>query len=118
MKDTFSRTYTNVNSLGQSDGYMRGKLTTIGSDNGLSPVRRQAIIQTNTGILLIGPLGTNFGEILIEIQTSTVVTTHDTVMYQLQEQHWLQNYTYISSVKFLGLAVISKNPYSLKPASC
>ena len=31
----------------------------IGSDNGLSPVRRQAIIWTNAGILLIGPLGAN-----------------------------------------------------------
>ena len=41
----------------------------IGSDNGLSPERRQAIIWTNAGILLIGPLGTNFNEILIEIQT-------------------------------------------------
>ena len=43
------------------------KLTIIGSDNGLSPVRRQAIIWTNAGILLIGPLGTNFSEIIIEI---------------------------------------------------
>ena len=42
-------------------------LTIIGSDNGLSPDRRQAIIWTNAGILLIGPLGTNFSEILIEI---------------------------------------------------
>ena len=40
-----------------------GKLTIIGSDNGLSPERRQAIIWTNAGILLIGPLGTNFSEI-------------------------------------------------------
>ena len=46
-----------------------GKLTIIGSDNGLSPQRRQAIIWTNAGILLIGPLGTNLSEILIEIQT-------------------------------------------------
>ena len=44
-----------------------GKLTIIGSDNGLSPGRRQAIIRTNAGILLIRPLGTNFSEILIEI---------------------------------------------------
>ena len=44
-------------------------LTIIDSDNGLSPGRRQAIIWTNAGILLIGPLGTNFSEILIEIQT-------------------------------------------------
>ena len=43
------------------------KLTIIGSDNGLSPGQCQAIIWTNAGILLIGPLGTNFSEILIEI---------------------------------------------------
>ena len=45
-----------------------GKLTIIGSDNGLSPGRRQAIIWNNA-ILLIGHLGTNFSEILIEIHT-------------------------------------------------
>ena len=45
-----------------------GKLTIIGSVNGLSPRRRQAIIWTNAGILLIEPLGTNFSEILIGIQ--------------------------------------------------
>ena len=45
------------------------KLTIISSDNGLSPGRRQAIIWTNAGILLIGPLGTNFSEILIAIHT-------------------------------------------------
>ena len=43
------------------------KLTIIGSDNGLSPHRRQAIIWTNAGILLIGPLRTKFSEILIKI---------------------------------------------------
>ena len=36
-----------------------GNLTIIGSDFGLSPCRRQAIIWTNAGILLIGPSGTN-----------------------------------------------------------
>ena len=44
-------------------------LTTIGWGNGLSPERRRAIIWTNAGILLIGPLGTNISEIIIEIQT-------------------------------------------------
>ena len=48
----------------------------IGSDNGLSPVRHQAIIWTNAGILLIGPLGTNFGEILIRIQTFSFKKLH------------------------------------------
>ena len=41
----------------------------IDSDNGLSPARRQSIIWINAGKLLIGPLGTDFSEILIWIQT-------------------------------------------------
>ena len=45
------------------------KLTIIGSDNGLSPDRRQAIMWTNAWLLFIWPLGTNFSEILIEILT-------------------------------------------------
>ena len=45
------------------------KLTIIGSNIGLSPERRQAIIWNNAGTLLIGPLRTNFSEISIEIQT-------------------------------------------------
>ena len=43
------------------------KLTILGSDNGLSPGRRQPIIWTYDGILLFGQLGTNFSEISIEI---------------------------------------------------
>ena len=46
-----------------------GNLTIIGWDSGLSPGRRQAIIWSSAGILLIGPLGTNFIEMLIGIQT-------------------------------------------------
>ena len=53
-----------------------GKLTTIGSDNGLSPGRRQAIIWTIAGILLLGPLGTYFSEILIRIQTFSFKKMH------------------------------------------
>ena len=53
-----------------------GKLTIIGSDNGLSPGRRQAIIRTNAGILLIGTLGTNFSEILSEIHTFSIKKMH------------------------------------------
>ena len=41
------------------------KLSIISSDNGLSPSQRHTIIWTNAGILLIGHLGANFGEILI-----------------------------------------------------
>ena len=53
-----------------------GDLTIIGSDDGLSPVRRQAIIWTNAGILLIEPLGTNFNEILVEIHTFSFKKMH------------------------------------------
>ena len=53
-----------------------GSLTIIGSDNGLSPGRHQAIIWTNAGILSIGPLGTNFGEILIEINAFSFKKMH------------------------------------------
>ena len=41
-------------------------LTIIGPDNGLSPGRWQAIIQTKANILLIWTLGTNISEILNE----------------------------------------------------
>ena len=51
-------------------------LTSIGSDNGLSPGRRQAIIRTNAGIWLMEPLGTNFSEILIEIHTFSFKKMH------------------------------------------
>ena len=52
------------------------KLTVIGSDNGLSPRWHQAIIWTNAGILLFAPLGTNFNEILIRIQTFSFKKMH------------------------------------------
>ena len=51
-------------------------LTIIGSGNGLLPGRRQAIIWTNAGLLLIGPLGTNFSEILIVILTFSFKKMH------------------------------------------
>ena len=56
-----------------------GKLTIIGSDNGLKPGLRQAIFWTNDGILLIGPLGTNFNEILIEILIFSFKKMHSKV---------------------------------------
>ena len=52
------------------------RLTSIGSDNGLSPDRRQAIIWANAGILLIGPSGTDFSEILIKTHTFSFNKMH------------------------------------------
>ena len=56
--------------------HFQQNLIITGSDNGLSPGRRQAIIWTNAGILLIEPLGTNFSEILIEILTFSLKKMH------------------------------------------
>ena len=52
------------------------KLSILGPENGLSPGRRQAIIWTNGAIFLIGPLGTNFSELLIGIQTFSFTKMH------------------------------------------
>ena len=52
------------------------KLAIIGSDNGLPPDRRQAIIWTNAGIWLIRTLGTNFSEILGEIHSFSFKKMH------------------------------------------
>ena len=52
------------------------KLTIIGSDNGLSPDRHQAIIRTNAGILLIETLRTNFSGILTKIHTFSFKKIH------------------------------------------
>ena len=52
------------------------KLTIVGSDNGLSPGRRQAIIWTNDEILLIRTFRTHFSEIVSEIYTSSLNKMH------------------------------------------
>ena len=63
-----------VNSLRPTDAFT--KLTTIGSDNVLSPGRCQAITWTNAGILSIGPFGTNFSEIWTKVYTISFKTMH------------------------------------------
>ena len=81
------------------------RITNIGSDNGLSPGRRQAIIWTNVGILLIRTLGTNFSEILSEIHT-----------FSFKKMHLK-----MSSAKWrpfcLGLNVLTNLNYRRKPPS-
>ena len=52
------------------------ELTITGSDNGLSPGRRQAIFWTNAGILLIRTLGANFSEILSAIHAFSFTKMH------------------------------------------
>ena len=63
------------------------KLTIIGSDNGLAPTRRQAIIWTNVGILSIGRLGINFSEILLKIHTFSFKKVHLKMSAILPQPH-------------------------------
>ena len=47
--------------------YVSVNRVNVGSDNGLSPNRRQAIMLTNAGLSSIGPFETNFIDILTKI---------------------------------------------------
>ena len=97
---------TNLTHWGRVTHICVGKLTIIDSDNGLSPGRRQAIIWTNAGILLIAPWGTNFSEILIGVQT-----------FSFKKMHLK-----MSSAKWrpfcLDLNVLSNNRHSPKSTFC
>ena len=55
------------------------ELGSIGSGNGLSPVRRQAISWTNVDLLSIGPLRTNFREIRIKIEKFSCMKMHSKI---------------------------------------
>ena len=52
------------------------KIIIIGSDDGFSPGRRQAIIYNNAGLLLIWRLGINLSEIVITIYTFSFKRMH------------------------------------------
>ena len=73
------------------------KMTIIGSDNGLSPDRRQAIIWTNAALLSIGPLRTYFNENLIKIQQFSLTKMH----VKMSSAKWLPS--------CLGLNVLTLN---------
>ena len=77
------------------------KHTIICSDYGLSPGRRQAIIWTNAGILLIRTSGTNFSEILIRIHTFSFMKIH----LKMSSVKWRQY--------CLGLNVLNKQSTSM-----
>ena len=71
-----------------------GNLTTIGSDDGLSPCQSHVIIWNNAGILLIEPLGTKFNEIWSDIHAFSFKKMH----LKMWSAKWRQFY--------LGLIVL------------
>ena len=92
-------------------------LPIIDSDNGLLPGWCQAIIWTNTGILLIGPLGTNFSEFLSAINTFSFEKMHLKMSFRKYQPFCLESqhvntghpkyYTYIADT--ILFVVVSTN---------
>ena len=76
------------------------KISIICSDNGLSPGWFQATIWTNAGILLIGPLGINFGELLIKIKFSL-----KKMHLKISSAKWLPFCLGLNVLKFQALAL-------------
>ena len=71
----FPTCFTELNHRGRMTHICVGNLIKCGSDNGLSPSRRQTIIWTNAEIFY-WVLKTNFSEILIEIRTFSFKKMH------------------------------------------
>ena len=71
----------------------------IGSDNGLAPTKRQAIIWTNAEILLIWTLGTNFSNILSEIHTFSLTKMHS----KLSSAKWQQFCLDLNVLRVIGV---------------
>ena len=82
------------------------KLTIIGSDNGLSPGWRQAIILTNAGILLIRPLETNFNEILTETYTFSLTK----MLCKMSSGKWRPFCLSLNVLNQLYLRVVRRSP--------
>ena len=83
MLDKWSRTFWALNGKHgrstlspQHRIYASLNCVSVGSGNGLPPLRYQAITWTNAGLLSNGPLGTNFSEIQIEIQNVPLMKIH------------------------------------------
>ena len=79
------------------------KPISIGSDNGLPPGRRQAIIWANAGVLWSGPWGTYIREILIENNKFSFKKTFQNIALKVAaisspppcvKQTWLPAYGY------------------------
>ena len=85
------------------------KLTIIGSDNGLSPGRRQAIIWINAGILSIRTLGTNFSEILSKIH----IFSFKKMYLKVSSEKWRPFCLGLNVIITHAISVNEKGPWKL-----
>ena len=90
------------------------KFTITGSENGLLHGRHQAIIiWTNTGILLIGPLGTNFSEMLVKIYRFSFKKMH---LQRLRNFFWSHRPKW-PLLKFITSAIFTSHQSNLADVS-
>ena len=90
------------------------RLTITGSDNGLSPGQRQAIIWTNAGILLIGTLGTNFSDISIKIYIFSFKKMH----LKMSSGKWRPCCLGLNVLKHISMGVSCKMAQRRMPQRC
>ena len=85
-------------------------LTLIGSDNGLSPVQRHAIMRNNVESLAVGPLGENLNHIFFEIQNFHLRKTfYSKLKIFIQEKQFK-----MSSAKWRLQAYLYEYPHDFK----
>ena len=100
-----------ITHLGRETHICVSILSIIGSDNGLSPGRRQTIIGTNAGILSIGPIGTIFNEISIEIHTFSWKKIH----FKMSSGKWRPFYLGLNVVIYhwMSLSTVVAYQYTI-----
>ena len=82
----------------------------IGWDNGLSSIRHQAIISTNADLLSIGPMGTNFSDILIKIHNFSLKKC--TWKFRLRNaDHFVQRETWVKMRNLMWWNVFEHGSY-------
>ena len=87
----------------------------IGSDNGLSPIRRQAIIWASAGLLSIGPLGTNFSEILTKIHNFSLTKMHPKISENIQELDVFIHELALPTINGMSLSTRQDVPAGTRP---
>ena len=95
-----SQIFLSLNHWGWVTHICISKLTIIGSDNGLSPGRRQAIIWTNDWILLIQTFRTHFSEIVSKIHTFSFRKMH----FKMSSGKWRPSYLRLKVLMALDTA--------------
>ena len=90
------------------------KLNNIGSDNGLSPGRRQAIISTNDKKMLNRTLGANFSDILGEIHAISFKKMH----LKMSSGKWRPFCLGLNVLNILSYHVVHGNVLMRLPGTC